>query len=341
VSGNDKFPAAEIAAARLTALAWQTSATVQLAMGAIESNYWTAPSGKYNFFGVKARAGQPATERATHEQTADGTTYAIVAGFADYDSVADGFDAYGRLLGLGRPYRGATTAWINARAAAQTPTQLLAAILAYVVRIKAAGYATANNYVSAVSDVITEYDLAQYEPSAAEVAAYQEQMKMGTTAAALTPAATAAAAAAAPISAAAPAISPAAPNQTSLNIGDALEVLIKAAAALAPGAIAAGEALLPQPLAAIVQIFGPSVFEGYIANEASQLEAAVANKTITIPSTGNGMADALVAATANSLNNNESAWVAKFSNLEGTLQSMVASYLAKAAPAPAAAAPAA
>ena len=126
-------------------------ASVCIAQYSVESEWGRFPSGKNNFFGIKATQAQiaagKATPRWTREEKADGTPYSIVAYFADYDSLADGFTAHAALL---------VKPWYQACIDAQTPEE-------YCRALQIDHYATATNYASALIAIIEGYDLKQYD----------------------------------------------------------------------------------------------------------------------------------------------------------------------------------
>ncbi|HDR9029891.1 TPA: glucosaminidase domain-containing protein [Burkholderia vietnamiensis] len=78
-------------------------ALVTFAQWAQESGWGRKMSGKNNPFGIKARNGEAGTDVVTHEVIA-GKRVKMVQRFADYDSMADAFEAHARLLAKGRPY---------------------------------------------------------------------------------------------------------------------------------------------------------------------------------------------------------------------------------------------
>ena len=126
-------------------------ASVTIAQYGLESAWGRAQSGKNNFFGIKATPAQiaagKATPRWTREENADGTPYSIVAYFADYDSLADGFTAHAALL---------VKPWYQACIDAQTPEE-------YCRALQIDHYATAGNYANALIAIIEGYDLKQYD----------------------------------------------------------------------------------------------------------------------------------------------------------------------------------
>lgn len=68
--------------------------SISLAQGILESAWFTKCSGKYNFFGIKAKSG---TITWTHEYI-DGKFTAVQQVFANYNCPQDAFDAHAELL---------------------------------------------------------------------------------------------------------------------------------------------------------------------------------------------------------------------------------------------------
>lgn len=125
--------------------------SVILAQYGLESAWGKYPSGLNNFFGIKANAAQIAsgayTNRSTEEQHASGQRYKIMAPFANYATLEDGFDAHATLL---------TSLHYAPCAAAQTPE-------AYCQALQKCGYATALNYASSLINIITQSGLKKYD----------------------------------------------------------------------------------------------------------------------------------------------------------------------------------
>ena len=92
-----------------------------LAQWALESAYGVHLSGKNNPFGIKAAAGQPGTPRETWE-VIDGRRLQMVQTFRDFASIADAFDAHGRLLATGKAYINARMVRTDAKAYARALT---------------------------------------------------------------------------------------------------------------------------------------------------------------------------------------------------------------------------
>ena len=118
--------------------------------------------------------------------------------------------------------------------------------------------------------------------------------------------------------------SPAAPSvkQTSLNVGDALNVLLELADAAVEAGVGAALPLLPGPLKAISMFFAPTVIQGYIHSAFLQLETATQSKSVTIDTS-----NALVAMVVQNIKDNEPRLVAQLGSLEAWVAPMVATYL--------------
>ena len=88
---------------------WSVPAPVTLAQWAVESAWGAAmPPDSNNPFGIKAGLLQAAVDAATHE-VVDGERISIVARFRKFDSLADAFDAHGKLIATNRVYAKAMT----------------------------------------------------------------------------------------------------------------------------------------------------------------------------------------------------------------------------------------
>ena len=126
-------------------------ASVTIAQYGIESAWGRYPSGRNNYFGIKATPAQivqnKATPRWTREERSDGTPYSIVAYFADYESLAEGFTAHAALL---------VQPWYKDCIAATTPEE-------YCRALQVDHYATAINYATSLIAVIASMNLKQYD----------------------------------------------------------------------------------------------------------------------------------------------------------------------------------
>ncbi|MEE2977538.1 MAG: glucosaminidase domain-containing protein [Pseudomonadota bacterium] len=79
-------------------------AAVTLGQYGLESSFGKRmPAGSNNPFGIKATAGQPYVEAETTE-VINGVAQRVKQRFAKYDSLADAFDAHGKLLATGKAY---------------------------------------------------------------------------------------------------------------------------------------------------------------------------------------------------------------------------------------------
>jgi hypothetical protein len=106
---------------------------------AIESAWGRKPSGKFNYFGQKARAGEPGTARSTRE-VLGGRSVRMMQRFKDYGSAEEGIADH--VKRWSRRYAGAHSA------------------LEAVQRLKQMGYATDPNYVGAVMGTIRKGEAA-------------------------------------------------------------------------------------------------------------------------------------------------------------------------------------
>lgn len=126
-------------------------ASVTIAQYGLESGWGRYPSGKNNYFGIKATAAQiaagKATARWTREEKADGTPYSIVAYFADYDSLTAGFIAHAALL---------VKPWYADCIKATNPED-------YCRALQVDHYATAHNYAESLINIIHSMSLERYD----------------------------------------------------------------------------------------------------------------------------------------------------------------------------------
>lgn len=111
-------------------------------------------SGKNNCFGIKATPAQIASGQATlvwtHETNEKGQYVKVVQYFADYESIADCFDAHAHLL---------TSPHYKDCQSAPTPE-------AYCVALQKDGYATGipgHPYAQVLISVINQFNLKQYD----------------------------------------------------------------------------------------------------------------------------------------------------------------------------------
>lgn len=123
-----------------------TYASVMLAQAALESNYGKAPSGKNNFFGIKAFDNNY-TEVGPF--VAGGEKYK----FQNFKSVKDGFESYAKLIwgeGASADFSG------GLKSKADTPEKA-------IKNIVKAGFATDPTYVAKIMEIIKKYNLTQYD----------------------------------------------------------------------------------------------------------------------------------------------------------------------------------
>ncbi len=100
-----KVPPEVVDAAVQSKLKWSIPASITMAQWAVESAWGAAmPPDSNNPFGIKARAGEPSVESMTRE-VIDGQSETLQQPFRKFDSLADAFDAHGRLLATGAPYK--------------------------------------------------------------------------------------------------------------------------------------------------------------------------------------------------------------------------------------------
>lgn len=145
-----------IAAAEATQRKYGVPASVTIAQYGIESGWGKSVSGKNNYFGIKAGALQRGTYRHTREENTKGQSYYIDAKFADYDTLAEGFEAHAALLAKLSLYKPAMDAWTK------PPYDLEKG-----VELMAQHYATAKNYPSVLMSVIHSMGLVKYDREAA------------------------------------------------------------------------------------------------------------------------------------------------------------------------------
>jgi len=153
---SDKFPLDVISAAQASHARFFPRGpfvSITLAQWAVESCYGTRPSGKLNYFGVKATPAQISTGHATERWTKEyvhGHYVSELLYFADYDTLEEGFDAHATLL---------THPWYADCIQAQTPQD-------YARALQADHYATAPNYAETLISIIKQFDLTQYDKGA-------------------------------------------------------------------------------------------------------------------------------------------------------------------------------
>lgn len=135
-SNDEKFKKVMQAAAN----AGDPHPAVVAAQWAIESGWGAKESGKNNFFGIKARPGQPGTVRRTRE-VINGRTVYINDKFADYNTLEEGIAARVAFTKQNKRYE--RSGYFSAR----TPYEAAQAL-------QRGGYATDPNYANSVAAVI-------------------------------------------------------------------------------------------------------------------------------------------------------------------------------------------
>lgn len=135
-SNDEKFKKVMQAAAN----AGDPHPAVVAAQWAVESGWGAKESGKNNFFGIKAKPGQPGTVRRTRE-VLNGRTVYINDKFADYNSLEEGIAA--RVAFTKQNKRYANSGYFTAR----TPYEAAQAL-------QRGGYATDPNYANALAAII-------------------------------------------------------------------------------------------------------------------------------------------------------------------------------------------
>lgn len=142
-------PPEVIEAAKESRRHWGVPAAITLAQWIVESAWGSAmPPDSNNPFGIKALEGQPAVESATWE-VIDGKSITVQARFRRFASLTDAFEAHGRLLSTGSPYKAAM-------AVAADPDRFADALTGV--------YATDPQYGTTLKWVMDNYKLKQYDP---------------------------------------------------------------------------------------------------------------------------------------------------------------------------------
>ena len=312
---TDPFTPDIVAWATAAQAVYQIPASLNLSAAKLESNLGhSTPPGTNNWHGIKDPHNTNKTP--TKEQRPDGSWYTIAAGFKVFASPADSFMGYGRLLGLASPYHDMVTKFLaSPRGPADVVT--LSHSLTGV-------YATAEDppYGDCLVAIQQEFNLYQFDTPAAAA----PPIPKGPTVTDIAPT-PAPAPVSAPVIVAPVIVAPAPPvpsvKQTALDVGDALEVLLKLAEAAADAGLGTAMALLPAPLKMVATIFGPTVIQGYIHSAFLQLETAAQGKTLTIDTS-----NALIAMVVQNLNDNENLLVGQLGSLEAWVEPMVTKFLA-------------
>ena len=111
------------------------------AQWALESDYGRSPSGKNNFFGLKALPGQGGTVKSTWEEDSSGNAYGTEAPFLNFDSPQASVDHLVKLWH--KDYKGYTGA--NSSASAADAARYL----------RSQGYATDSKYADKLIDIMS------------------------------------------------------------------------------------------------------------------------------------------------------------------------------------------
>ena len=126
-----------------------------IAQACLESAYGTSNKAKYhNYFGLKYRANRVTCHSGTFsdtskEQNADGSYRDITTKWYKFDSMEKGVEGYLQFIAIDN--------YAKARKATDPQT--------YLQALKDGGYATSINYVTNLMNVITKWNLTQYDKS--------------------------------------------------------------------------------------------------------------------------------------------------------------------------------
>jgi hypothetical protein len=141
-------PPEVIEAAKASGRRWGVPVSITLAQWIVESAWGSAmPPDSNNPFGIKAFGDQPAVESETWE-VLDGKSVTVTARFRRFSNLTDAFEAHGKLLSTGSPYKAAMEV-------ARDP-DLFADALTGV-------YATDPQYGTTLKWVMDNYKLKQYD----------------------------------------------------------------------------------------------------------------------------------------------------------------------------------
>jgi hypothetical protein len=137
-----------IDAAKASFKRWGVATSITLAQWIVESAWGAAmPPDSNNPFGIKALESQPAVESETRE-VIDGKVVVITARFRRFQSLTEAFEAHGKLLSTGSPYRAAMDV-------AKDPDRFADALTGV--------YATDPQYGTTLKWVMENYKLKQYD----------------------------------------------------------------------------------------------------------------------------------------------------------------------------------
>lgn len=158
------FLKAAVPAARASMAATGVPASITLAQAILESGWGQTGLAieANNYFGIKATqaAALDSYVAMPAHEAVNGQTVAETADFAKYATVAAGFTAHGMLLSTAPRYAPAMAVRAN-------PAEFAAAI-------QKCGYSTNPDYATELMQLVTEFDLTQYDappPAPAAVAA--------------------------------------------------------------------------------------------------------------------------------------------------------------------------
>lgn len=140
-------PANIIAAAKASAAKWKIPASISLAQWALESGWGKHLSAPFNYFGMKAKPGQPSVTVPTRE-VYKGHSVIIQAAFRAFANDAEAFDAHAKLL---------ATAGVYAHARSMLPD-----VLAFAKALTGT-YATDPKYDALLISIIKGSNLMQYD----------------------------------------------------------------------------------------------------------------------------------------------------------------------------------
>ncbi len=143
-----ELPIEVISAARQSEQRWHVPASISIAQWILESGEGKhVPPGSNNPFGIKAAAGQPSVTVRTREETRGGKSFHIRAPFRKFATLAEAFEAHGRLLATHRAYA-------EARCHVDQPDAYADALTGR--------YATDTQYGTLLKDIMRSRDLYRY-----------------------------------------------------------------------------------------------------------------------------------------------------------------------------------
>ncbi len=155
-----------IDAAQASERKWGIPASISLAQYGVESAWGSRmPPASNNPFGIKAISGQPSVTVKTREVDKFGKDYYIQAPFRKFTSIAEAFDAHGKLLATSKYYANARSKLPDVEAFADALTGV---------------YATDPNYGTALKKVMRQSGLYQYNRGAEPPAKLAEEKPVST-----------------------------------------------------------------------------------------------------------------------------------------------------------------